>query len=150
MAVSRYFSLRSYVAGTRRSNLLKCAYIPAAIAVVVLLTGPPGPAQQKSSADSPPAPVSQAIQPAPPTANSKEPAQPVAQNPATGAQFSIAEQSARLLQMATELKAEVDKTGPDKLSLRVIRRADEIEHLTRAMHEKMKLTLDAANEGKSR
>jgi hypothetical protein len=41
----------------------------------------------------------------------------------------ISDQSAKLLQLAAELKAEVDKTSKDTLSLGVIRKADEIEKL---------------------
>src|SRR5271157_872647 len=53
----------------------------------------------------------------------------------------IAEDSARLLKLATDLKAEVDKTTKDTLSLNVIRRADEIERLAHNVKEKMKLTM---------
>jgi uncharacterized protein involved in exopolysaccharide biosynthesis len=52
----------------------------------------------------------------------------------------IAEDSAKLLKLATELKTEVDKTTKDELSLSVIRKADEIEKLARNVKEKMKLT----------
>lgn len=53
----------------------------------------------------------------------------------------IAEDAARLLQLATELKAEVDKTNKDTLSLNVIRKADTIERLAKGVKEKMKLTI---------
>lgn len=53
----------------------------------------------------------------------------------------LAEDSARLLKLATDLKAEVDKTTKDMLSLAVIRKADEIERLAHNMKEKMKLTV---------
>jgi hypothetical protein len=53
----------------------------------------------------------------------------------------IAEDSAMLLKLATDLKAEVDKTGKDTLSLNVIRKADEIERLAHNVKEKMKLTV---------
>jgi hypothetical protein len=53
----------------------------------------------------------------------------------------IADDSAKLLKLATDLKAEVDKTNRNTLSLRVIRTADEIEHLAHNVHEKMKLTV---------
>ena len=53
----------------------------------------------------------------------------------------IAEDSAKLLKLATELKAEVDKTTKDTLSLTVIRKADEIEKLAHGVKEKMKLTI---------
>ena len=51
----------------------------------------------------------------------------------------IADDSAKLLQLATGLKAEVDKTDKDTLSMTVIRKADEIEKLAHAVKEKMKL-----------
>ncbi len=55
----------------------------------------------------------------------------------------IADDSARLLKMATDLKAEVDKTTKDTLSLGVIRKADDIEHLAHSVKEKMKLQMGA-------
>jgi hypothetical protein len=53
----------------------------------------------------------------------------------------IADDSARLLKLATDLKSEVDKTTKDTLSLNVIRKADEIEKLAHNVKEKMKLTV---------
>jgi hypothetical protein len=55
----------------------------------------------------------------------------------------IADDSTRLLKLATDLKAEVDHTSKDTLSLNVIRRADEIERLAHNVKEKMKLTVGA-------
>jgi hypothetical protein len=55
----------------------------------------------------------------------------------------IADDSARLLKLATDLKTEVDKTSKDTLSLGVIRKAEEIEKLARTVKEKMKLTMSA-------
>jgi hypothetical protein len=52
--------------------------------------------------------------------------------------------SAKLLKLATELKAEVDKTDKDTLSVSVIRRADAIEKLAHDLKEKMKLTVGAS------
>jgi hypothetical protein len=52
----------------------------------------------------------------------------------------IADDSARLLKLATDLKSEVDKTTKDTLSLSVIRKAGEIEKLAHDVKEKMKLT----------
>ena len=56
----------------------------------------------------------------------------------------IADDSAKLLKLATDLKAEVDKTSKDTLSLNVIRKADEIERLAHNVKEKMKLTVGAS------
>jgi hypothetical protein len=52
----------------------------------------------------------------------------------------IADDSAKLLKLATELKSEVDKTSKDTLSLGVIRKAEEIERLARGVKEKMRLS----------
>lgn len=50
----------------------------------------------------------------------------------------IAEDSALLLKLATDLKLEVDKTNKDTLSLSVIRKADELEKLAHTVKEKLK------------
>jgi len=55
----------------------------------------------------------------------------------------IGEDTTRLFKLAMELKAEVDKTSKDSLSLNVIRKADEIERLARGVKEKMKLSIGA-------
>jgi hypothetical protein len=51
----------------------------------------------------------------------------------------IADDTAKLLKLATDLKAEVDKTNKDTLSITVIRKADEIERMAHSVKEKMKL-----------
>ena len=53
----------------------------------------------------------------------------------------IADDSAKLLKLATDLKSEVDKTSKDTLSLNVIRKADEIEKLAHDVKERIKLTV---------
>jgi len=53
----------------------------------------------------------------------------------------LSDDSEKLLTLAMALKAEVDKTNKDTLSLNVIRKADEIEKLARSVKEKMKLTV---------
>jgi hypothetical protein len=53
----------------------------------------------------------------------------------------IADDSSRLLKLAVDLKAEVDKTNKDTLSLNVIRKADAIEKLAHDVKEKMKLSI---------
>jgi hypothetical protein len=55
----------------------------------------------------------------------------------------INSESAKLLKLANELKAEVDKTDKDTLSIGVIRKADEIEKLAHSVKEKMQLTVGA-------
>jgi hypothetical protein len=44
----------------------------------------------------------------------------------------------KLLQLATELKASVDKANKDTLSLEVIRKTEEVEKLAKQVREKMK------------
>jgi hypothetical protein len=50
----------------------------------------------------------------------------------------ISDESTQLLAMAVALKAEVDKTTKDTLSLNVIRKADQIERMAKTVKEKMK------------
>ena len=56
----------------------------------------------------------------------------------------IASDTTKLLKLATELKAEVDKTNKDTLNLKVVRKADEIEKLAHSVKEKMQLTVGAS------
>jgi len=60
------------------------------------------------------------------------------QAPQNPGRRELADESARLLSLAISLKAEVDKTNKDMLSLNVIRKADEIEKLAHSVREKMK------------
>ena len=50
------------------------------------------------------------------------------------------EDTERLVALVTQLKAEVDKSTKDTLSLDVVRKADEIEKLARSVKDKMKGT----------
>jgi hypothetical protein len=56
----------------------------------------------------------------------------------------ITDDTAKLLELATQLKAEVDKTSKDTLSINVIRKAESIEKLAKGVKEKMKLTVGAS------
>jgi hypothetical protein len=51
----------------------------------------------------------------------------------------IAADSARLMKLANELKAEVDKSSKDTLSVSVIRKAEEIEKLAHSVKERTRL-----------
>lgn len=53
-------------------------------------------------------------------------------------QQDIRDETDKLFQLATELKAAVDKTNENVLSLDVVRKADEVEKLARKVKEKMK------------
>jgi hypothetical protein len=51
---------------------------------------------------------------------------------------SLKRDSEKLLEMATELKQYVDKSGENVMSLDVIRKCDEIEKLSKSVRSKMK------------
>jgi hypothetical protein len=54
----------------------------------------------------------------------------------------LAVDTAKLLQLANELKAEMDKSTKDTLSLSVIKKADQVEKLAHKVRDEMKLTID--------
>jgi hypothetical protein len=53
-------------------------------------------------------------------------------------QQDIKDETERLFQLATELKAAVDKSNENMLSLEVVRKAEEVEKLAKHVKEKMK------------
>ena len=53
-------------------------------------------------------------------------------------QKRLVEDTAKLLELANELKAAVDKSDKNTLSLDVVRKADEIEKLAHSVKERMK------------
>ena len=53
-------------------------------------------------------------------------------------QKRLVEDTTKLLALANELKAAVDKSNKDTLSLDVVRKADEIEKLAHSVKERMK------------
>ena len=53
-------------------------------------------------------------------------------------QQDIQNDTQKLFQLATELKAAVDKSNENLLSLDVVRKADEVEKLAKRVKEKMK------------
>jgi|SRR5215831_13557292 len=103
-------------------------------------------AQERQSAATQTEQSAMAAQAAAPAAESKpettQPAIQTRQQKATEAENlrkkQIADGSTKILSMALALKAEVDKTTKDTLSINVIRKADEIEKLAHTVKEKMK------------
>ena len=49
--------------------------------------------------------------------------------------------TAKLVELANELKAEMDKSSKDTLSMNVVRKAEQIEKLAHAVREKMKASI---------
>jgi len=96
-------------------------------------------ATAQSSQAAPPAsnqPVSTQASPTQPASTDKPAAPPPSAD--TERKKRLADESAHLLQLANDLKAEVDKTNKDMLSVAVIRKAEEIERLARSLKEKLK------------
>ena len=118
----------------------------ACLAAMAALAGAAHPGQQSPGAN-PDKSIHDPSQTAPPDANAQ---MEMHQQQTTKQNFEaanaerrkqIADDSAKLLKLATDLKAEVDKTTKDTLSLNVIRKADEIERLAHNVKEKMKLSV---------
>jgi hypothetical protein len=65
----------------------------------------------------------------------------IAPGPDAAQKRQIAQDSAALLTLATELKAQVDKANKDELSLAVIRKAREVETLAHNVRDELKTTL---------
>ena len=53
-------------------------------------------------------------------------------------QIALKRDTDKLLELATELKQHVDSTGPNILSVDVVKQAQEIEKLAKSVKEKMK------------
>jgi type VI protein secretion system component VasF len=53
-------------------------------------------------------------------------------------QQQLVADTTKLLELATELKTEVDKSNKDTLSLAVVKKAEEIEKLAKSVKEKMR------------
>ena len=92
-----------------------------------------------------PAKPEAAALPQPPVPGDTDPPQPAAPEPqkparvaGTPAQQQLEKDAARLLQLTQELKAEVEKAGSDTLSLAALRKADEVQRLSRNLKDKMK------------
>ena len=94
-------------------------------------------AAASATSGAPQAPVT-AVGDAKPQAGS--PATPLKQQKASDDERKkqISDESTQLLAMALALKAEVDKTNKDTLSLSVIRKADAIERLAKTVKDKTK------------
>jgi hypothetical protein len=61
--------------------------------------------------------------------------------PTTPQQKQLADDTAKLLTLANELKAELDKSNKDTLSLSVIKKAEAVEKLAHKVRDEMKAIL---------
>jgi hypothetical protein len=64
--------------------------------------------------------------------------QPAPPPPGTPEEQQLRKDSAYLLQLVQELKVEVEKAGANTLSLAALRKADEIQKLSKSIKERMK------------
>ena len=122
-----------------------CFHSSSCVLLLMLATGalPCGQSQQGQSQQNPAAPAAPVVArdtgadpvaaPAAAMAPQAAPAEKVAISPQ---EQRAATETAALLKMATELKAAVDKSNKDTLSLAVIRKADEIERAARGMKDR--------------
>ncbi len=58
-------------------------------------------------------------------------------------QKKVTEDSARLLQMATDLKTEIERAGKDTLSVSALRKADAIEKLAHSIKQRLTLSMNS-------
>lgn len=58
-------------------------------------------------------------------------------------QKQVSEDSAKLLQLATDLRGEIEKAGPNTLSLAALRKADAIEKLAHNIKQKMTVSVNS-------
>jgi hypothetical protein len=113
---------------------------------------PPEPAPPPEPAAPPPEPAAPPVAPPPaqtepekplPSAALPAPAPPAesarpAGLPLSPEQQQLEKDTAQLLQSIQELKAEVEKAGGNTLSLAALRKADEVQRLSKNLKEKMK------------
>ena len=82
------------------------------------------------------------VDPGPPMGNSEDAATQMREELAKKAERERAEQlkldTEKLLRLSVELKAYVDKTDNNVLSLDVMKKAEEIEKLAKSVHDKMR------------
>jgi hypothetical protein len=108
---------------------------------VCIVSASVGPAWAQNS--QPPEPpqlpnLPQSAQPAPPTEMEEEMQRAQIKKANEMRQAQIKRDTDKLLELSTELKAYVDKTNQNILSVDVIKKADEIEKLAHSVKEKMK------------
>jgi sRNA-binding protein len=128
----------------QKKNFIRIGYmLPAWIAILVMSCAvaaaqqsAPAPAVQTETADATAA-KPQAAQPA--TEETPEQRRQDAQMQERKNQLAV--DTAKLLELANELKAEMDKSSKDTLSLGVIKKADEVEKLARKVRAEMKASI---------
>jgi hypothetical protein len=93
-------------------------------------------AQQPAQRSAAQPPVAQAPATAGAAADASKPT-----TPQTPRQKQLANDTAKLLTLANELKAELDKSSKDTLSVSVIKKAEQVEKLAHKVRDEMKASL---------
>ena len=86
-------------------------------------------------------PAAQGPSTAPSTADAAADTPTKPTTPQTPQQKQLADDTAKLLALANDLKAELDKSNKDTLSLSVIKKADQVEKLAHKVRDEMKVSL---------
>jgi len=111
----------------------KCGQDLACLAILMFALVPAGVAQQTASAQQTAVQTpANAVLPA----NNQSPT-----IPKTPKQKQLADDTAKLLQLANELKAELDKSTKDTLSLGVMKKAEQVEKLAHKVRDEMRSSI---------
>ena len=102
------------------------------VALAPMVAGTQQPAPQAAAQP----PAAQAAANVEVAANNQPPAAPQ-----TAKQKQLADDTAKLLQLANELKAEMDKSSKDTLSLNVMKKAEQVEKLAHKVRDEMMASL---------
>jgi hypothetical protein len=130
------FSRGMHLFGTRR-RAGKGQWLIGLVAIVVISVGAGiGQVQGQNGQDQAPNTASKPADTAGGPNQLTSPNQPT--NPNLQRQKQLEDDTAKLLVLANELKAEMDKSTKDTLSLSVIKKAEEIEKLARKVRGEMK------------
>jgi hypothetical protein len=125
--------------GTFRT--LVCAMALASISAAVGIAQEPAPNTPSPT----PAPVTDAQTPLQPQSPDTTPAATLAQRRQDALlqerKNQLTVDTAKLLQLANELKAEMDKSSKDTLSLAVMKKAEQVEKLAHQVRQEMKVTM---------
>lgn len=126
---------------SRQANLagnLICAALLMAFSSIAGISqqntpAPPAPTPAATT----PAPVAQPSDTPPNAAANQKPQDPVMLQ----RKKQLAADTAKLLELANELKAEMDKSSKDTLSLNVIKKAEQVERLAHKVRDEMKASI---------
>ena len=119
----------------RMGSGLKLAFVAALVFSAISFASAQQPAQQPTSTSAAPG-QSAAKTPVNASKTAAPAASPAPQTPLTPQQKQLADDTAKLLALANELKAELDKSTKDTLSLSVIRKAEQVEKLARKVRDR--------------